>query len=162
MNLTINITADFLNIVNTIAIIIGTIIAICTMIKGIVEYHSSNKLKRMEFYENYRKKLKENESFKKIISCLDNKDEKIRKIPRIERYYFLGFYEDIAILEKNNLIKLDLAYYMFGYYAIRCEENKYFWDWINKDSLYWKIFIEFAEKMGKQEKMSNKKLKLKI
>jgi len=44
------------------------------------------------------------------------------------------------------------VHYMFGYYAIRCWESKNFWIDVNKNSIYWSLFIEFTITMKKVEK----------
>lgn len=162
MNIEINITTDMLSIINTIIAFITAIIAIITIIKGYFEYKLQNKQKRMEFYEKYRKQLKEEERFKRIITGLDTDSEDLKNIPRIDKYYFLGFYEDIAILIKNNLIKPNIAHYMFGYYAIRCLDSKNFWNDINRQSIYWSLFNEFAEEMKRREENKKAYLNLKI
>jgi len=38
-----------------------------------------------------------------------------------------------------------------AYYAIRCWESKYFWNNVNRDSIYWRLFKEFVIKMKKIE-----------
>jgi hypothetical protein len=51
---------------------------------------------------------------------------------------------------------------MFGYYAIRCWESKYFWLYTNRDSIYWRLFKEFVMTMKNIEnkyKFGNKKYK---
>ena len=157
-----------LDLIKTVAISGTSIIAIFTLIKGYSEYRLNVKQKRSELYETYRKKLKENEIISKVVEALENDNKKdIAKIPRFDRYMFLGFYEDIALLMNTKLIKPEIAHYMFGYYAMRCWENDMFWKDINRESHYWRVFREFVEKMKDLEnrKMtipSNKKIKFKI
>ena len=155
-----------LDLIKTIAISGTSIVAIFTLIKGYSEYRLSVKQKRSELYETYRKKLKENVTIRSVVDALEN-DNGIAQIPRIDKYMFLGFYEDIALLMNTGLIKPEIAHYMFGYYAMRCWENDVFWEEINRKSHYWRVFREFVEKMKNLEdrKMTiptNKKIKFKI
>lgn len=156
-----------LDLIKTIAISGTSIVAIITLIKGYSEYRLSVKQKRSELYETYRKKLKENETISRVVDALENDNVNIADLPRFERYMFLGFYEDIALLMNTKLIKPEIAHYMFGYYAMRCWENDKFWTDINRESHYWRVFKEFVEKMRDLEdnKMTipeNKKIKFKI
>lgn len=156
-----------LDLIKTIAISGTSIVAIFTLIKGYSEYRLSVKQKRSELYETYRQKLKENETISSVVDALENNNGNIAEIPRIDRYMFLGFYEDIALLMNTKLIKPEIAHYMFGYYAMRCWESDLFWEDINRESHYWRIFKEFVEKMKDLEnrKMTipdNKKIKFKI
>ena len=159
-------TTSLLDIIKIITIVITAIAAIFTMIKGYLEYELMNKAKKFELYIKYRKKLKEDEIFKNIIKCLveTSKTEDIKDISLMDKFLFIGFYEDIAILMKNKLITPEIAHYMFGYYAIKCWYNDNFWHDINKDSYYWHVFKDFVEKMEKIEIEieKNRNLKLKI
>ena len=137
------------------------------MIKGYSEYKLTTKQRRIELYEIYRRKLKEDETIRSVVDALENDNGNIVEISRIDKYMFLGFYEDIALLMNTGLIKPEIAHYMFGYYAMRCWENESFWNDINRNSHYWRVFREFVEKMkdlenSKKTIPSNKKIKFKI
>jgi hypothetical protein len=133
-----------LSIYKDIATIIGVIIAVITLILGLLEYARQGKQKRAEHFFNLRKKLKENPNFKKICALLERDDEELINIPFEEKRDFLGLFEEVAIMKKSRLIKLEVTYYMFGYYAIKCWRSQHFWSSVNRDSLYWKIFKDFA------------------
>lgn len=138
-----------------IATIIGAIIAGATLIIGLLEYAHQGKQKRAEHFFNLRKKLKENLVYKKICLLLDTDDKELLAIPFEDKRDFLGLFEEIAIMEKSGLIKSEVAYYMFGYYAIRCWDSKNFWSSVNKGSLYWKVFSEFVSDAKKFEANSS-------
>jgi len=156
-----------LDLIKTIAISGTSIVAVITLIKGYLEYRLTTKQKRSELYESYRKKLKENKSISDVVEALETDNGNLKEMPRINKYAFLGFYEDIALLVNTGLIKPEIAHYMFGYYAIECWKNDEFWNDINRESHYWRVFREFVEKMSDLEdrKMTiplNKKIKFKI
>jgi len=141
-----------LELIRTIAISGTAIVAIFTLIKGYKEYVKSNKQKRVELFKDYRNKLKENEIIKNILDLLETKNPEIRDLPKFDRYLFIGFYEEIALLVNSNLLKPEIAHYMFAYYAKLCWNNKDFWHDINRESMYWRVFKEFVEKMENLEK----------
>ena len=156
-----------LDLIKTIAISGTSVVAIFTLIKGYSEYKLTTKQRRIELYEIYRRKLKEDETIRSVVDALENDNRNIVEISRIDKYMFLGFYEDIALLMNTGLIKPEIAHYMFGYYAMRCWENESFWNDINRNSHYWRVFREFVEKMkdlenSKKTIPSNKKIKFKI
>jgi len=139
-----------------IATIIGVIIAVATLIRGLLEYAHQGKQKRAEHFFNLRKKLKESASFQRICFLLEDDNNELIHIPFEEKRDFLGLFEEIAIMKKSRLIKPEITYYMFGYYAIRCWRSQYFWNSVNRDSLYWKIFKDFAiEAIEFEEKNNN-------
>jgi hypothetical protein len=49
------------------------------------------------------------------------------------------------------LIRKNVAYYMFGYFALQCWRSNNFWHGINKDAYYWSFFIRFAGQMQRIE-----------
>jgi hypothetical protein len=151
-----------LEIIKTIAISGTAIVAIFTLIKGYIDYKNINKLKRIEIYESYSKKIREDKILMEIINCLEENDEQLKNIPRINRYFFLRFYEDIALALNSKLMRPKIVHYMFAYYALQCYNSENFWDDIEKGSSYWRVFNEFIEKMRKLENKNSNKIKLKF
>jgi NDP-sugar pyrophosphorylase family protein len=160
-------TEIHLNIIKAIAITGTSIVAIITLIKGYLEYKLTSTQKRSEFYERLGTKLETDETLKLIIHYLETNDTEIRNLARFERYKFLRFYEDIALIMNSDLIKPEIAHYMFSYYAVKCFDSDDFWHDIERNSIYWRVFNEFVEKMKKMENQNltipqNEKIKFKI
>jgi hypothetical protein len=156
-----------LDLIRTIATVGTAIVAIVTIIKGYSEYKLSSIQKRVELFEKYHQKLKENEPFKNILGLLETKNNAIKTVPLTDRYMFLGFYEEIALLVNSKVLKPEIAHYMFAYYANICWRSNDFWHDINRESMYWRIFREFVEQMNMLEAKhmtipQNKKLRFKI
>lgn len=156
-----------LELIKTIATVGTAIIAAVTIIKGYAEYKLTGVQKRVELFEKYRQKLKENETLKNIIELLEQKSADIRNVPRTDRYFYLGFYEEIALLVNSGILKPEIAHYMFAYYAKLCWTNDNFWHDINRESIYWRVFREFVDNMNKLEEKNmtiptNEKLFFKI
>ena len=130
-----------------IATIIGVAVGLFALVKGIFEYKRQGAQKRAEHFLQMRKRLKENETFKKIAGLLETDDNKLISIPFKEKRDYLGLFEEVAIMMNSNLIKKEVAHYMFGYYAIKCWDSDNFWNGVNRDSIYWKVFENFVYKM---------------
>lgn len=118
-----------------------------SFIIAVLNYRQLVKQKKFELYESYRKKLRESEDFREILSLIEKDDIKLRKQSFLKRYQFLGFYEDISIMIKSGLMNPYIAHYMFSYYALSCWKSKNFWCEINRESLYWEEFRKFVFEM---------------
>jgi hypothetical protein len=128
-------------------------ISLLTWMKGVYEYTRQLAQKRSEQYAEMRKRFRESEVISKLISMLEKNDSNLAEVSWSEKVELLGFYEDIALMVNSGLIKRDVAFYMFGYYAIRCWESEYFWDDVNRDSPYWSLFRIFASQMKAIEEL---------
>ncbi|MCD9186637.1 MAG: hypothetical protein LUM44_09395 [Pyrinomonadaceae bacterium] len=135
-----------------IATIIGGVVALFALIKGVYEYIKQGAQKRAEQFFEMRNRFKDKDSFKEIADLTELDDPKLKEIPFKEKRDYLGFMEEIAISVNSKLIKPEIAHYMFGYYAIKCWKSRNFWSDINRDSLYWIVFKTFVEKMQEIEK----------
>ncbi|WIL19438.1 DUF4760 domain-containing protein [Geothrix sp.] len=135
-----------------IATIGGTIIALGTLVKAVAEYTIQGAQKRAEHFIALRKRFKENEEFLELCSLIDMNDPKLAEMEFKSKRDLLGFFEEIALFVNSGLIRKQLAHYMFGYYALRCWECKYFWTNINRDSHYWALFRAFVMDMKIRER----------
>jgi hypothetical protein len=134
-----------------IATIAGVVIALVTLAKGVYEYVRQGAQKRAEQFIEMRKRLKENDTFRELAALIETNDPKLESMPYKDRRDYLGFFEEIALMVNSGLIRIELAHYMFGYYAIRCWESEHFWSDVNRDSQYWVLFKEFVRKMKEIE-----------
>jgi len=125
-------------------------IATGTLLKGVIEYRNQNALKRFEKFSELEERLLKDDIYH-ICFLLETNNPELRNIERKERQKFLGFYESIAIMYNSKILRPDIAHYMFGYYAIRCNESEHFWHDMDKDSGYWDLFRTFALEMRKRD-----------
>ena len=139
-------------LIKTASIAFASLATGVSFIISALNYGLLVKQKRLELYVAYRQKLRESADFRIIMSLLEEDDVKLRDEPSINRYQFLGFYEDISIMMKSGLINPHIVHYMFSYYALRCWESTNFWDKINKESMYWVEFRNFVNEMKIIEK----------
>jgi hypothetical protein len=135
------------------------VLALLTFIKGIGEYKKQGSQKRADFFIIMRNRLKENQSFKNICNLLNQEKADFTNISEGDKIDFLGFFEEVALMVNSNLIKKGVAHHMFGYYAINCWKSNTFWegkDALERESIYWRVFKEFAIEM---ENVESKKAK---
>lgn len=129
------------------AAIIGLIAAIWGLYKGFVEFALQGTQKRADMFLKKQGEYFNNTSFNEIRGLLEFDDVQLRQIGFEEKRAYLTFFEEIAVLKNSKLIAPDLAYYMFGYYATRCLESENFWSNINKQDIFWNVFLRFATEM---------------
>lgn len=122
-----------------------------TLIKGVLEYMQANTLKRSESLTEMRIRFNSNEKFREICYLADCNDPRLTQIDIKDRRDILGFYEEVALKTNSGLIRKQVAHYMFGYYAIKCWKCEYFWDSIEKYSIYWCLYRDFVYQMIDEE-----------
>lgn len=137
-----------------IASIVG-VITIGTFIKAIIEYRMQGRQKRTDLFDDYYNRLRTDSQLNNVISSLEDGKKDLKNITKIDKYYFLGFYEQIAMAVNSGLIKINAAHYFFGYYAKKCWDSDDFWcideNKISKDSYYWSTFKRFVDDSKKIE-----------
>jgi hypothetical protein len=125
-----------------------------TNIRSFIEYSRQNSLKRFEKYTELAGNWAEDKNIQMIIKLLDEgPPHKLRTLPFENKRAFLEFYEDIAIMRYSGLMKKRIAYYMFGFYTIRCNESHDFWFNLEeeKEKHWWSLFRRFAAEMKQIE-----------
>jgi len=136
-------------------------VGLATLIKAVYEYRRNSVTKRLELFLDMRSRLREDKEFNEIIELLESGEEyedeeyekykklreKLRNLPVGQKDRFLSFFEELAIMRNSNLINDHVMSYMFGYYAIQCEQNDDFWSNLKRDHPGWTLFFSFAEDM---------------
>lgn len=143
-----------LDLATDIAAIIGAAIALMTLVKGLAEYRRQGAQGRVERFIEIRRRLKEDEIFRKIAELVEVDSPKLKEMPFQDKRDYLGLLEEVALQLNSGLIRKEVAHYMFGYYAIRCWKSRYFWSSVNRDSYYWALFRDFVSEMQKVENSS--------
>lgn len=128
------------------AAIVGVIIALLTLMKGVYEYTRQNAQKRAEYFLDMRKRLNE-ESIREICALLEKDDDRLRDLEFKDKRYFLGLFEEIALMMNSGLVRREVVHYMFGYYAIKSWESDKFWRGLRREDPYWALFSKFADEM---------------
>jgi hypothetical protein len=128
-------------------------VATGTFIKAIIEYKRQNAVKRFEIFQAMNERF-DGEKFVKIRELLDDDSLDLESADYTEKHNFLGFFEELAISVNSRVMSEEVAFYLFGYYAIRCWRSENFWVgdmMIDKESIYWLLFRDFAKRMEKME-----------
>ena len=134
-----------------IAAIIAAVVAIASLAKAVLEYVAQGAQKRAEFFFGLERRFWDNPQFKEICDGLEHERTELTDIPFKDKLQFLNFYEAIALALNSKLISVDVAHYMFGYYATRCLDSKRFWEGVDFESPYWGLFKDFAHRMKSVE-----------
>ncbi len=135
----------------------GVAVALATLVKAYTEYVQQGEQRRAEMFFSLRGRLKD-ESLSRIAELVDQvvtgegseEEAAVRAladIPLRDKRDYVGLFEEVAIFMDKGQIEPQLAHYMFGYYALLCEECLPFWNNINYDSVYWTIFHDFCAEM---------------
>ena len=136
------------------ATIVGALVALATLTKGVIEYVRQGAQKRAELFMQMQKRFVESPTLDSITALLERRDPKLSELSFAEKSTFLRFFEEIAIMVQSGLLKKDVAHYMFGYYAVICWKSEHFWQGVNRDGAYWSLFRRFASDMTEMEKAS--------
>jgi len=144
-------------VITCITTVVVTILAALTFIRGIPEYRRQGFQKKMDFLITMKTKLRENNAFKCICDVLDEKVEGFGDVSPEDKSEFICFFEEVAIMLKSKFICEKEAYYMFGYYAIRCSRNHAFEKGFPYKGSSWRLFDDFVMKMKRIEKDENEK-----
>jgi hypothetical protein len=150
--------SSFLGFINlrTTAEIIGAAVGLFTLIKGTLEYVKQGTQKRIELYFQMVEKFSKFSDICALLECQETaRDvEKLRMLPYEKKFDFVGFFEDLALMAENGLIRYRLAHYVFGFYAIMCWESDNFWNNVHgmsREEPYWRLFRAFVERMQKEK-----------
>lgn len=139
-----------------LATVVGVIVAIMTLIKGLVEYMQGTRLRRIDYFAKMKDRFLADEEFATITELLERHDPRVRELPPRAKWRYLAFFEEVALLLRAGLIRDELACYMFGYYALLCDRSDSFWSGsFEKDRAYWPLFFAFVEKMKVVERLKD-------
>lgn len=133
-----------------IGVVIALIASSWGLWKGVIEFNLQGKQKRAEMFLKKQSEYFGNKAFNEIRSLLEIDAVELRERSFEEKRAYLTFFEEIAILKNSKLLKADLTYYMYGYYATKCLESKNFWSNINQDEIFWSVFLGFSKEMQKR------------
>jgi hypothetical protein len=131
-------------------------VGLFTLIRGGVEYRRQGTQTRADLFLRMRDRWVE---FNEVCVLLGKTDaqsiRELKEIPFQRKQDFLGLYEEIALLTNSGMLRPQAVYYMFGYYALRCDESDAFWNSINRHSMYWLVFNDFVQQMKAMERKSS-------
>jgi hypothetical protein len=117
-----------------IATSVGIVLAVITFVGGIPEYIKRRSRKRAELIDSMRHRFIGDHSFRRFCEAIDkeigDKDQSEEEDRNwdsvIDRYWWdlISFFEEVALMVNSKLMSENVAYEMFGYYAIRFSEMR--------------------------------------
>lgn len=107
-----------------------------------------------------RRRFLEYPLFREILNLLATDHPGLRDIPLQDRRNFAGFLEEVALMVNSKLISRSVAFYMFGDYVILTNKSENFWSGLDRNSLYWSVFRDFAATMERVEKDGTELVKI--
>jgi hypothetical protein len=146
-------TAELTSTITAVVAVLTFAVGVGTFLKAILEYKRQNRAKRFEIFQGLNKRFDEPQ-FVQLREMLDCDSPALVTTDYVWKHNFLGFFEEIAISVNSDVMDAKVAFYMFGYYAIRCWKSENFWlgdKMLEKNSVYWSLFEAFATRMMKME-----------
>ena len=134
-----------------LSIVGAGVIALTTFFSGVLEYARQNHTKRAEQFVLMRRRFLEDPLFRDILNCLATDDPKLAGFPIQDRRNFIGFLEEVALMVNSRIIRREIAHYMFGYYVLLADKSQNLWANLDRESVYWTVFRNFAALMRKME-----------
>lgn len=136
---------DPLEFWKSMAIIVAGVIALTTFLTGIAEYVRRGRQERASNFVDMRRRFLESGLFRDILNGLATGDPGVASIPIQDRRNFLAFFEEVALMVRSKLIRREVAYYMFGYYALLADRSDALWTGLDRRDRYWRLFRELAD-----------------
>jgi hypothetical protein len=131
---------------------IGAFFALAAPSVGAARFHAWQRAQRAERYLQLRERFRANDRLVRTATLLDSGDEtKLATLKWSDRREFLGFLEDVDLMVNNGGFSREVAYCVFGFYALRASESEAFMRGIDADSPYWAQLFGFVNDMRKME-----------
>jgi hypothetical protein len=133
-----------------IATVVGVAAAILGFGFALIQYRRDRLVRRVEHFARMHDILLSNQPLSKILHLVERDDAELAAISTTDKRAFVCFMEQVAVLLKAGLIRRELAYYMFGYPAIKCADSTHLWFGdFPKDEQNWAEFFAFVREMRK-------------
>lgn len=141
-----------LETIKDISIIFAGAIGLITFATGVLQYMRQGHQVRATQFVEMRRRFLEDPIFRNILNRLATDDPSLSEVPIQDRRNLVGFLEELALMTNSNLIRPKVAHYMFGYYVVLIDNSQHFWTGLDKSSVYWRVFHDFAKAMREMEK----------
>ena len=134
-----------------IAIILGGVVALVTFYFGYLEFNRQGRQHNAASFVQMRRRFLESPTYTTILNLLATDDPSLRDVPIQDRRNLVGFFEEIALMVNSGMTKPEVAHYMYGYYVLLTERSENLWWDLDRNSIYWTVFREFARLMHEYE-----------
>jgi hypothetical protein len=136
--------------VKDLATLIAAVVAVATLVKGVMEYARDAAQRRLQILLDLRARFSDSPALQEVRCALESDDPgAIRMVTKTHRVDFAAFFEEVALMMNSKLLSRTLAHSLFGFYAVMANDNPGFWDGFNVigNEAYWRPFTKFAEEM---------------
>ncbi len=153
---------DSLTVVKDVSIIIAGAVTLITFMMGVIQYARQGHDARASQFVQMRRRFLEDPAFRELLNLLARDDPRLAQMPIQDRRNFVGFFEEVALMVNSRIIKPGVAHYMFGYYVRLVDRSEHFWEGLDRDSVYWQVFRQFAHQMRvvKEDALANREMRL--
>lgn len=133
--------------IEIITSLITTVVALVGSSLALIEYRKQGKNRQIDTLIALRTTFEEVSRRHDLLTRLANDDPSLSTMSFADRAEILGLLEMVAAALRSKSLDLTHVHNFFGYYAIRIAASEHFLEGIPKDSIYWKEFSAFAERM---------------
>lgn len=114
------------------------------------EKRKEQELKSIEFTLEQHRRLFEDKNLYSVICLIDNDDKKLASTDMWDaKRTLIVFFEEIQLLINSYQINENVAYYLFGYYAIKARHGKNYCEGIDLQEKYFGLFFTFTNSSQK-------------
>jgi hypothetical protein len=134
-----------LSLPNDVLVLLTIIATLLGIFKGLQEYIKQGREKRAQTFFQLEKEFFEKEITRQICKLLETDSVELKNISYEDKIKFIGFFEKIALLINSDLLKKEIAFYVYGFYIEKCSVSVNFWDEeLDKNSPYWELFHQLS------------------
>jgi hypothetical protein len=138
---------------SNLASIVGVLVAVLALLKGLQEYISQGKIKEAEFFLKLDQELDNNDELRGVAEAIRNNDTKrMQEITPFGLRKLAAFYETVGLLWENDILSTHVAYAVFGVGVIQCMESDYVWLGDDRRNEYWETLNKFYTAMSSERK----------
>jgi hypothetical protein len=134
------------DLTKTVIDVSGVAIALFGGARALVAYRKKVTQERFQMLMKMQESFQSSKRFQQIREKLAGQGG-FDGISIAERADYATFFENIALLCRGKLLRPEMAFYMFGFEALRCWNNETFWEGMQRLDKWWGVFREFAAEL---------------
>jgi hypothetical protein len=131
-------------IISSLTLLLGA----CGFTVAYLEYKRQGHYRQMETLLAWRTSFEALARKHELLEKLTNDHPSLATIPLTDKAEIIGLLEGIAIALETRQLDEQQVYNFFGFYTCRLKESAHFMEGIEQQSIYWKRFFNFADRMA--------------
>jgi hypothetical protein len=135
----------------------SAIAAVCTFLWKVAVDSKEARLKRFDKYQEMAKRT-DKPPLSTVIDALRKGPAAVTALSKQNKEDYMAFLEEVAVMKNSQLIRAEVAFYMFGGDAIASKNSPEFRDGFKPwgDELYWSVYEKFCDEMEDLDKSYKK------